>query len=234
MAEIAMLLAATLLPAGLYAGRFASRGSPRTPALRAVAFGLGVAVVVGAGVAPLAGRFWMHMIQHLLIGDLGPFLLVLGVDGRLLRPPLRALRALAHPLVALPLWTALLVAWHVTPLYDAALAHGWLHGLQHVSFLVGGTALWAALLEPVRGPSWFTTARKIPYVLVMWAISLGLSQVFLWSGHAYYAGYTLADQRAGGGVMLVEGSFVMVGVLAWLLLRIFRETEARQQLLDAA
>ena len=43
----------------------------------------------------------------------------------------------------------------------------------------------------------------------------------------------LADQRAGGGVMLVEGSLVMIGVAVWLLLRVFRESEARQQLLDA-
>ena len=54
----------------------------------------------------------------------------------------------------------------------------------------------------------------------MWLVPLALSQVFLWSGHAYYRaidaprtwGWPLADQRAGGGVMLIEGSFVMLGV----------------------
>ena len=60
----------------------------------------------------------------------------------------------------------------------------------------------------------------------MWVVSLTLSQVFLWSGHSYYAGYTLADQRAGGGVMLVEGSLVMLGVVVWLLLRVFRGASA--------
>jgi hypothetical protein len=34
--------------------------------------------------------------------------------------------------------------------------------------------------------------------------------------------------------MLVEGSFVMLGVVVWLLLRVFRESEERQQLLDSA
>jgi hypothetical protein len=33
--------------------------------------------------------------------------------------------------------------------------------------------------------------------------------------------------------MLVEGSLVMLGVAVWLLLRVFRESEARQRLLDA-
>ena len=66
--------------------------------------------------------------------------------------------------------------------------------------------------------------------------SLALSQVFLWSGHPYYTRYVTRphvggppDQRAGGGVMLVEGSLVMLGVAVWLLLRVFRESEARQR-----
>ena len=67
----------------------------------------------------------------------------------------------------------------------------------------------------------------------MWLVSLALSQLFLWSGHSYYGRYTLSDQQAGGGVMLVEGSFVMLGVIVWLLFRVFRESEERQLLLDA-
>jgi hypothetical protein len=66
----------------------------------------------------------------------------------------------------------------------------------------------------------------------MWLVSLALSQVFLWSGHSYYGRYSLSDQRAGGGVMLVEGSFVMLAVVVWLLLRLFEETEVRQRALD--
>jgi putative membrane protein len=182
---------------------------------------LGIALVIGADAAPLEGRFATHMLQHLLLGDLGPLLIVLG----LARSP-----RLAHPLAALPLWAASLVLWHLTPLYDAALDHEWLHQLQHLSFLAAGTLVWAALVLP--GPAWFTSVRKLPYVFVMWLVPLTLSQLFLWSGHPYYRGYTLSDQRAGGGVMLVEGSFVMLGVVVWLLLRILGESEARQQLAD--
>jgi putative membrane protein len=177
--------------------------------------------VIGADAAPLDGRFSTHMVQHLLIGDLGPLLIVLGLRG--------TWRA-AHPLLALPLWAACLVVWHQTRLYDSALAHEWLHQLQHLSFLLAGTLVWAALLLP--GPAWFTSVHKLPYVLVMWLVPLTLSQLFLWSGHAYYHRYTLSDQRAGGGVMLVEGSFVMLGVVVWLLLRILGESEARQRLAD--
>lgn len=194
------------------------------PSIRLASSLFGAALVVGSAAAtPLEHRFWTHMLQHLALGDAGPLLLVLG------RPSPR-LGPLERPLVALPLWAASLLAWHLTPLYDAALDHEPVHLLQHACFVVAGLALWSALLR--RGPAWFTATWRLPYVLGMWAVSLVLSQIFLWSGHAYYSRYSLSDQRAGGGVMLVEGSIVMLGVVVWLLFRLFAETEARQRALD--
>jgi putative membrane protein len=185
--------------------------------LRLAALVTGIAVVLGAQLAPLDDRFATHMLQHLAIGDIGPLLIALAL-------PLRSRAALA-----LPIWAVVLVAWHLTPLYDAALDHGGVHLLQHAMFVWAGLLLWSVLLGPELPTPW-----KLPYVLGMWLVSLTLSQVFLWSGHSYYGRYTLADQREGGGVMLVEGSFVMLGVVVWLLLRIFREGEERQRLLDDA
>jgi putative membrane protein len=183
---------------------------------------LGTAIVLGADVAPLDNRFAVHMAQHLLLGDLGPLLIALGLAG--------SLRA-AHPAVALPLWAAVLVGWHLSPAYDAALRHVWVHQLEHACFFAAGLGLWVALL--LEGPRWFTAAWRLAYVLGMWLVSLMLSQIFLWSGHSYYRGYSLSDQRAGGGVMLIEGSFVMLGVVVWLLLRILQEAETRQRALEA-
>jgi putative membrane protein len=182
---------------------------------------LGTILVLGADVAPLSGRFSTHMVQHLLLGDLGPLLIVLGLTGS---------TRVAHPLAALPLWSATLAAWHVTPLYDAALDHVWLHRLEHLCFVAAGLLLWASII--LEGPAWFTAARRLPYVLAMWLVSLALSQVFIWSDHPYYWRYSLSDQRTGGGVMLIEGSFVMLGVVVWLLLRVLAESEARQRALE--
>jgi cytochrome c oxidase assembly factor CtaG len=171
-----------------------------------IALALGVATLLAAQLAPLTDRFWEHMLQHLLIGDVAPLLVVLG-----------GIRLRIHPLVALPVWAANLCLWHLTPLYDAALRHTGVHLLQHALFFVCGLALWSALFRP------FPLGWKFVYVGVMWLVSLALSQVFLWSGRSYYDGYSLSDQRAGGGVMLVEGSFVMLGVVVWLLLQAFSE-----------
>jgi cytochrome c oxidase assembly factor CtaG len=128
-------------------------------------------------------------------------------------------------------------------LYDAALAHPAVHALQHCLFFTCGAIVWATLFEVLPGPAWFGAARRAAYLVVMWFVSLGLSSFFLWSDHPLYAPYVhaprtwgfspLADQRLGGGVMLLEGSLIMLGVLIWLGLRWFAESEARQRLLDA-
>jgi putative membrane protein len=230
----------------------ARRGRPVSP-LRAAAFAAGLLTILLALASPIdtigeERLFSVHMLQHLLLGDLGALLLVLGLDGRLLRPLLRVrlvhrLRVLAHPLVALPLWAANFVLWHLPALFDAALRNDAVHALQHSLFIGLGMLMWAALLEPLPGPAWFTAPWKIPYVLGMWLVMLVLSQIFIWSSHVYYAPYThdaalwglshLADQKAGGGVMLVESALTMLPALVWVLLQALRESEARQRLLDA-
>jgi cytochrome c oxidase assembly factor CtaG len=171
--------------------------------------------------------FALHMAQHLLIGDLAPLFVVLGLNGPLLRPalalrPVRALRVLAHPLVALPIWAVDLCLWHLSPLFDAALRHESLHAAQHLCFFVSGALLWSALLELLPGPRWFRMPHKLAYLGVMWLVSLTLSQVFIWSSHPYYTYRGVNDQRAGGGIMLLEGSVVMVSALALLLWRALR------------
>src|SRR5947207_4172021 len=220
----------------------ARRGRP-VPRPRLAAFAAGLLALFVALASPLdtigeERLFSVHMLQHLLLGDVAALLLVLGLDGRLLRPLLRVrvvhrLRVLAHPLVALPLWAANFAVWHLPVLFDAALRNDAIHALQHSLFVALGMLLWAALLEPLPGPAWFTAPWKIPYVLGMWLVTLVLSQVFIWSSHPYYFRYDLADQMAGGGVMLVESMFTMLPALVWVLLRMLRESEDRQRMLDA-
>jgi cytochrome c oxidase assembly factor CtaG len=223
--------------------RTLARTGRAVPRLQLAAFGAGLLTLFVALASPIdtigeERLFSVHMVQHLLLGDIAALLIVLGLSGRLLRPVLRfrlvqRLRFLAHPLVALPLWALNFVVWHLPALFDAALRHDAIHALQHTLFVAFGMLMWAALIEPLPGPAWFTAPWKIPYVLGMWLVMLVLSQVFIWSGHPFYIRYGLGDQRAGGGVMLVESMFTMLPALVWVLLRVLRESEARQQLVDA-
>jgi putative membrane protein len=236
-------LAACLVAATAYASRARTlrrRGRP-VPLPRIAAFAVGLVLLVLALVSPLdtigeSRLFSVHMAQHLVIGDLAPLLLVLGLSGPLLRPLLAvhwlwSLRALTHPLVALPLWAADLWLWHVPLLYDGALRHPAVHALEHASFLTGGLLLWTALLGLLPGPRWFGPGSRVAALGFVWVTGAALANLFLWSDRPYYAPYVdaprtwglsaLADQRAGGGVMLLEmmlvGTVVFVAAgLEWL------------------
>ncbi len=238
----------------LYAKRartLARRGTPVAwwrPAL----FGLGIALVAVSLVSPIATlgeqeSFAFHMVQHLLLGDLAPLCVVAGLTGPILRPILsvraiRALRFLTYPLVALPIWTVNLFAWHLPTLWEAALRHQFVHALEHVCFFTAGAIMWAAVVEVLPGPEWFGTAAKMGYIAIVRVVSTILGNVLVWAGTPFYGLYegahrpwhlsASADQGIAGGIMMVEGSLVTIGALAWLFLRLAREGELRQQLLE--
>jgi putative membrane protein len=226
------------------------RGTP-LPAWRPALFGLGAALVAVALLPPIEpwaeDLFTFHMVQHLLLGDLGPLCIVAGLSGPVLRPLLsvrtvRRLRVLAHPLVALPLWAANLLVWHLPVFYEAALRHDAVHALEHVSFFAAGALMWAPVLEVLPGPEWFGTAAKMGYMVAVRVVSTVLGNVFVWAGHPFYSFYEQvdrrwevsaeADQGIAGAVMMVEGSVVTIGALAWLFLRLAAEGELRQELLE--
>ena len=104
----------------------------RVPLWRQICFGAGLATIAVALFSPIGHisdeLVVAHMGEHLLIGDLAPLLIVLGLT-RLAAPAaarhrgLRPAPRLAHPLVALPLWAADLYLWHVPALYQAAVRH---------------------------------------------------------------------------------------------------------------
>lgn len=214
----------------------AQRGRP-VPRGKRAWFWTGALVSGGALFIP-DSKFWSHMAEHLLLGDIGPLLIVLGLDGATLRPLLaapgiRRLRVLGHPLVALPLWALLLLGWHSPPLYDAALHHDAIHAVEHLSFFLGGALMWSAVVEPLPGPAWFGSGAKALYTLVVRAVGMGLASVFIWSDTAFYDSYGVHDQRLGGLVMFTEGGIVTLAAFMVLFLSWIREMELRQQLIEA-
>jgi putative membrane protein len=248
-------LAPIALVGALYwrrASTLARRHRP-VPLWKVASFVAGLAVLVLAIVTPVDSigeerLFSVHMFQHLLIGDLAPLLLALGLSGPLLRPVLaprwaQQARILTHPLVALPLWAANLAVWHLPGLYVAALEHPLVHALQHACFLAGGLLLWSTLLGLLPGPRWYGLGARLASLGAVWLVGAALANVFLWSDRPYYEPYVdaprtwglsaIADQRAGGGVMLVEMMLVGATVFVVLGLRWLEETERRQQRLEA-
>ena len=223
------------------------------PAWRQVSFAAGLIALAGALSAPvdsLADQLLIaHMAEHLVIGDLSALLIVLGVTGPLLAPLLRVrwlapLRVFAHPLVALPAWMISFYVWHLPALYQAALRHDLIHGLQHACFLGFGIAVWMALLGPLPKPAWFNNAARLGYIIVVRLAGTVLANVLIFSGTVLYPIYRsgdahwhispMGDQIAAAGLMMVEESLLTIGLFCWLFLKVAREAEERQLLLEAA
>jgi putative membrane protein len=210
-------------------------------------------VVIGVALTSLGAAsqdlLWVHMIEHLLLGDIAALLIVLGLTGPLLAPILRIgffdrLRALSHPAVAFPLWVIDLYTWHVPVFYEAALRHSGVHALEHAMFLGFGINMWMCLFGPLPTPSWFGNLGKLIYIVAVRLAGTVLGNIFLWSGTIFYPYYLkgeahfhispLADQSIAGAIMMIEESILTLGLFCWLFLRAARESEERQDLLDFA
>ena len=237
-----------------YARRAATlraRGHP-VPRLRIALFASGLALLLVAVASPvheLAEEYLaFHMLQHVLLGDLAPLLVLCGLTGPLLRPllalgPVGRVRVLANPLIAFAVWATILLSWHLPLLYDAAVRHESVHALEHVSFFAAGIAVWLPIVETLPAPEWFGTGAKLVYVVGVRSVESLLGNVLLWvAGAPLYGVYVRphhlfaispsTDQSLAGAVMLVEGMLVTLPLLAALFLRLQVESEARQALVE--
>jgi cytochrome c oxidase assembly factor CtaG len=244
-----------LIGAALYAKRsltLAEKGRP-VPLWRQLCFAGGLLAILVAQVSPIAHiaeeLVIAHMVEHLLLGDVATLLLVLGLTGPLLQPILAIrffdrLRVLAHPLVALPLWAFNFYLWHIPALYEAAYGGAPAHLLEHFSFIFFGCLMWMPIFGPLPKPTWFTAGWKVGYAIAVRFAGAILGNVLMWSGTVLYPVYAegerywgispVADQSTAGVIMMVEGTFLGLGLIAWFFFEASREGIEKQRLLDLA
>jgi cytochrome c oxidase assembly factor CtaG len=234
---------------GLYlrALRILARRGVRVPTAQKVSFHIAIGLWIVGLVSPLDplgdDLLAAHMTQHVLIADLAaPFLLV-GIRNPVLafllpRPALvtlarsglrRGWRWLRRPVVALPLYIAVLYGWHLGGAFEAATRHPLIHALQHLSFITAAVLVWWPALEPKRrrvpGDLW-----KVPYVLGTRFLSmfLGMSLVVVrvpvyasvyGAGDRGHGLTAIADQQLAAGIMISVDIVVMVAALCFFFLR---------------
>jgi cytochrome c oxidase assembly factor CtaG len=252
-------LVAAGLAVALYAQAFV-RLRRRNPQLagvgNALLFLAGVAIATLAVISPLDALaedtlLSAHMAQHLLIGDLAPLLLVLGVRGPIavfLLPP-QALRPLAHnravratldfllrPVVSFTVWAIALGAWHVPAAYDLALDHAAIHVLEHASLFLGGLLLWIQIVDPARRHR-LSPGRRAAFAATALVAGMGLSEVLLVSGPLYphYAdavdrpfGLTYRSDQDRAALLMMAEQIATLGPAAALLLWSHVETVERE------
>jgi putative membrane protein len=258
------VLAPLALFAGIYVWRFgrareeeAEHGrAPDRGAgpLHALAFAGGMLAVLAALVSPIDGLgddylFSAHMVQHLLLGDIAPLLILLGLTRVIMRPATRRLMRierglgpLASPATGIVLWLAIMYLWHIPALYDAATEHAIVHLLEHVCFFAAGIALWWPLIQPVPMRRRLTGLQPLGYIACAKAGLAALGIYLAWSSTAIYPYYEhtpriwgltpVEDQNVGGVIMMLEQSLTLVLVMVALFVRMLVKSEEEQRRLE--
>src|SRR3954469_619733 len=230
----------------------AARGRP-VPAWRQACFFAGAGLIVVALVPPVdrvADKLlYVHMIQHLLLGDIAALLIALSITGPLIQPilrirPFHLIHTLSNPLVAFPLWAIDLYVWHLPFMYEAALRSDAVHALQHFMFFALGVNMWLPLVGALPVPEWFGNAARLGYVTAVRFTGALLGNVFIFSGTVFYTRYAageaqygirpLADQTVAGSIMMIEGMILTVCLFGWLFIRAAEAGEKRQELIELA
>lgn len=190
-----------------------------------------------------------HMVEHLVIGDIASLFLVLGLTRSILQPILAIkvfdrLQFLVNPYIAFPLWAINLFFWHIPVMYDAAYGGALLHGVEHASFLGFGALMWMPVFGPMPTPAWFGPGWKVVYVVIVRFTAALLGNILMWTQFTLYNNYdaghlkwgisAVQDQSTAGVIMMVEGTFLILGVLAYTFFEAAKQSTQKQELMDLA
>lgn len=226
-------------------------GMPHPPGLgRLTLFLLGLLVIYGALASPLDpladDLLVLHMVQHVLLLDIAPILMILGLTKGILRPVTRRIRSveeragyLAHPAFAVFLYAGFMWFWHVPAMYDLALRHSAVHALEHTTYLTAGSLYWWYLISPIRsrwrhggaGPIAYMVSTKL--VVGVLGVVLAFAPTALYPYYVHrprYWGLTaVEDQSMAGLLMALEQSLVMGTALVVLFVQMLNDAERRSQ-----
>jgi cytochrome c oxidase assembly factor CtaG len=183
-----VLLVVLLAAAWLYANAFrrARRLSPGPgPGVgHWLPYACGLVVIALALISPIdaIGDGYLlsaHMGQHILLSDVAPALLVLGLRApilplglgrrglRLVAPGGRAggiIATLTSPWVALPLWAAATWLWAIPAVFDYSAAHSVVHAIEHATLFYTGLAMWWLIVDPLPSARRSPNARRLAYL----------------------------------------------------------------------
>jgi putative membrane protein len=228
----------------------------------AIAFGLGWLALAAAVSPPLDewSEAWLvaHMVQHELLMVVAAPLFALGAPiigllwalpprarlrlrDRVAHPPLRrAWGVLTSPACVFVLYGLALWIWHLPVLYDAALAHEWVHGLQHLCFFGTATLFWWGIAHGRHGRVDYGAA--VVYVFATAVHGGVLGALLTFSPGVWYAPYVshhpagltpLEDQQLAGLLMWVPASLAFVASALFLFAEWLRQSDRLSRFVSA-
>jgi putative membrane protein len=174
--------------------------------------------------------FSAHMVQHLLLTLAMPPLLVSGVPGwmisdlvsnRFVRP---AARFFTRAPIAFVTFNLVIAAWHLPPLYNAAMANHNIHILEHLMFMVAAVLMWWPLLSQLPEFPRLAYPGQMLYSFLM-SIPMSIVAIYIaMSDHILYPAYAAAprvfdispldDQLLGALIMWIPGGIIFYIIMS--------------------
>jgi putative membrane protein len=177
-----------------------------------------------------------------VLAEWAPLLIVLGLSPQLAARLARGtvVPVLTHPAVALPLWLANYMLWHLPWIYDTALEHphSLLH-LEHALYSLTGVALWWSVVQDA--PHHLVPGRRAavvfgafvlasPIGLVLALVPDAIYDFYVEAPHRLWGLTALEDQQLAGLLMALEQAVVFFAVFTFWFLRFFEEEERRDEI----
>ncbi len=233
-----------LLAAAVVYARMYKRAAARSESVGVghwLPYYMGLVVLAIALLSPLdaIGDHWLlsaHMAQHVLLSDIAPALIVLGLRSPVLtlglsKPALKAvapggrwgatLAVLTSPWVAIPLWAVATWVWAIPTVFDFAAQHTVVHAFEHATLFYTGLALWWLIVDPLPRVRPRPDGQRLALLGFSRIASAAVCLPLTWITTAQYPLYAsaprafglsaIADQQlAGAGMCFVE--FLVFGI----------------------
>jgi len=170
-------------------------------------FGSGVLLIVLTLSGPLDFLgdnylFSAHMLEHILFYLAVPPLLLLGLP----QEPIRSFLSneiaakvegfLRRPTVAWLLAVGTMWLWHLPALYNAALDHGWLHIVEHLSLLITGIIFYWPIFTPLQSHRLSPIIGSV-YIFSAMSANMLLGILLTFSPLGYYPTYIRSTDTTG-------------------------------------
>ncbi|HEX4837090.1 MAG TPA: cytochrome c oxidase assembly protein [Solirubrobacteraceae bacterium] len=224
----------------------------------------GILALAIALLSPLdaIGDHWLlsaHMLQHVLLSDVAPALIVLGLRSPVLplglaRPALRivapggrygrVLVLLTSPWVAIPLWATATWVWAIPAMFDFAAQHEVVHALEHVTLFYTGLALWWLIVDPLPRARLRPNGERLALLGFTRLASAAICVPLTWMTSVQYPLYASAprgfgisaisdQQLAGASMCFIE--FLVFGIaFAAVFISMLGRDESRAALVEHA
>jgi putative membrane protein len=198
-----------------------------------------IAIALCSPLDPIGDEYLLsaHMVQHILLSDIAPALLVLGLRRPLLPLGLprdvllriapgggrlgRVLARATSPWVAIPLWATATWVWAIPRVFDFAAEHQLVHDFEHATLFYTGLALWWLIIDPLPRARLRPGGQRLALLGFSRLASAGVCLPLTWIATTQYPRYAdaprafgisaITDQHlAGAGMCFLE--FLVFGI----------------------